>query len=122
MKVMAMSPSEIFAADFAARTSGVKSRMQQAFEQVDSIKTLIDRMVGAVRPNGGDAAEDWEFIYSVLFSIDDQGIKLRTKAALDVIDWEFPDYYDPDTTYEEDSRAWIEAFKELHSKIAEALD
>lgn len=91
-----------------------KSDLQKAIRKLRKIERLLDRLVAAACPE--DHAEfsgDWEKIYDVVFSRRPEDIKLQTHAALELAGTSFPDYYDPDSSYESDVRAWIEAFKRV---------
>lgn len=104
------------------KTSSRKSDLEKAVGKLRKIDRLLDRLTTAARPESdSEGWGDWELIFNAIFSSDPHDIKLRTHAALDLAGASFPDYYDPDTTYEADARAWIEAFKEILEKLEARL-
>lgn len=55
-----------------------------------------------------DEGLDWEVKFDLVFGTHQKNIKaLLSEAGKNL------DYYDPDTTYEEDSRAYVTALEEL---------
>ena len=42
---------------------------------------------------------------------------MESKKALEKLGKSFPNYCDPDTSYEEDARAWHRAFEEVLEEI-----
>lgn len=64
----------------------------------------------------------WKEFYNRCFGMD-QKVDLRcwsdqVHAALEIMNRRFPDYYHPDTSYEEDVQSWHEAFKELMAALS----
>ena len=99
-----------------------KNDLQRAVGRLRKIDRLLDRLVAAARPETvTEGWDDWELVYSAIFSSDPSDIKPRTDAALDLAGATFPDYCDPDTSYEADVRAWIETFKEILAKLEARL-
>ena len=110
-------------ADILADSKGPKqpkTDLQRGLGKLLKINRLLDRLVAAARPEDNpDGHDDWHQIFRAIFSSDPADIKPRALAALDLAGFRFPDYYDPDTSYEADVRAWIEAFKEVLARVEE---
>lgn len=109
-------------ADTRKQEKQPKNDLQKAVGRLRKIDRLLDRLVAAARPETDtEGWEDWQLVYSAIFSGHPSDIKPRTDAALDLVGASFPDYCDPDTTYEADVRAWIETFKEVLARLEARL-
>lgn len=64
------------------------------------IKAKVNTATGYITPDWTD--DDWEQLYHFIFSDKISGV---VSGIVPDFDW-----YDPDTTYEEDVKAWIMAF------------
>ena len=119
---MAMTVPQILA-DMRGGSKQPKSALQKALGKLRKIDRQLDDLTSVARseddPVGSD---DWDLIYGAIFSSDAADFKIRTHEALEQAGYRFPDYYDPDTTYEADSRAWIGAFKEVLERIEAAAE
>ena len=114
-------------ADILADSKAPKDRPRPDFEKglrkLRKIDRLLDRLVAAARPEDDPVGHgDWELIYDAIFSKNPADIMPKAHAALELTGYRFPDYCDPDTTYEADARAWIEAFKEVLAHIETTAD
>ena len=76
--------------------------------ELQKIDEKLDRLLDAA-----DTDSDWEQVYTHVFKV----VSRQVKPLLQQIGKRFPDYYDPDTTYEEDVRAWVEAFKKVYAEV-----
>lgn len=65
-----------------------------------TIESMVDTATGYITPEWND--DDWEHLYHFVFSDKISGV---VRSVVPDFDW-----YDPDTTYEEDVMAWIGAF------------
>lgn len=100
-----------------------KSDIERCLKKLRRIEAFIDRLMNAVRMDDvHDREHDWELIYDKIFSRDPDDIKMRTWSALAIAGLSFPDYCDPDTSCEEDARAWIDAFRHKRREIEDRRD
>lgn len=114
---MALTVADIIAESKAPKTKP-RSDFEKGLRKLRKIDLLLDRLVAAARPeNDADCWDDWQKIFDAVFSRDPADIKPRALAALELTGFHFPDYYDPDTSCQEDVRAWIEAFKEVLARV-----
>lgn len=99
-----------------------RSDFERGLRKLRKIDRLLDRLAAAARPeNDPDGYDDWKLIYEAVFSKDPADIAPKANAALALTGHRFPNYCDPDTSCQDDVRAWISAFKEILEHI-EAQD
>lgn len=121
-QIMAITVEQILAEGPDGRNSP-KSDIDRCLKKLRKIEAFLDRLMAAVRMDDvSDREHDWELIYDKIFSREPDDIKMRTQRALEIAGFSFPDYYDPDTSYEEDARAWIDAFREKRRQIEDRRD
>lgn len=84
-------------------------------EQFDKAVSALTAVCEQARAQGDEEA--WKLAYAVVFS--DQGSG-RVRAVLDALNIGF-DYYDPDTSYEEDVMAYVKALQDLHRQAQPIL-
>lgn len=94
-----------------------RTDLQRGLDRLHKIDRLLKRLVRAARPDHD--SDDWKLIYEALFTRDPEGIRPRTLAALELAGFDFPDYYDPDTSYDDDVLSWIRAFEGVLAKVEE---
>lgn len=98
-----------------------KTPLSRSLKRMRKIGRMIDRLVEAVRTDDDGREEDWQLIFNAIFSMDNPDrLTNRTRKALEVAGLSFPDYYDPDTTYQEDATAWIAAFRDKLESVERA--
>ena len=61
-----------------------------------------------------EAVSDWEVVYDVVFSDTINGAIIAMGLS--------PSYYDPDTTYEEDARAYVSALRTNADRYQAVVD
>lgn len=71
-------------------------------------KGLVRQLARELREVLDDDELDWEEKYDLIFSAHQERVKPALKEA-----YLYLEYYDPDTTYDEDSRAYVEALESL---------
>lgn len=72
---------------------------------------------------GSDPSIDyWERAYGAVFDSGPLSLIARIREELTELGLRFPDYYDPDTSYEEDVRAYAEACAEFKETILRHID
>lgn len=99
-----------------------RANLGRTVDLLGEIDRLLDELTAAARSEGHrDSWRDWELIFNAIFSDDPDDIRLRTQAALDIVGERFPEYCEPDAGYEDDVRAWIEAFKEMLAGLEKRL-
>jgi len=119
---MAMTVPQILA-EMRAPGKRPKTDFEKGLGRLRKIERLLDRLTSAARPEDDpEGSDDWTKIYGAVFSGDPRDITLRTHAALELTGYRFPSYCDPDTGYEEDVRAWIQAFKEVLERVEAAAE
>lgn len=95
-----------------------RSNFEKGLRKLRKIDRLLDRLVAAARPEDDPVGyDDWKLIYEAVFSKDPADIAPKAHAALALTGHRLPDYYDPDTSCQDDVRAWISAFKEALAGI-----
>jgi hypothetical protein len=100
---------------------GAKTPLSRSLKRMRKIGRLIDRLVEAVRTDEDGREEDWQMIFNAIFSMDNPDrLTARVHKALEIAGLSFPDYYDPDTTYQADATAWISAFREKLESVERA--
>lgn len=97
--------------DDLERQRNAETPEEAALRQLDE---LSDQVNSAVEVAG--ETEDWQPVYDLIFD-GDGCIAARAREIADEVGMSFPSYVDPDTTYREDSEAWIWAFEELRSRL-----
>jgi hypothetical protein len=90
-----------------------RMKMFTGYSKLLSIRKRIEtaeNAVGSLEETEGD----WHYqtFFNELFE-GDNCFAAEVRDVLHGMDRRFPDYYDPDTTYKEDSLAWIRALDEL---------
>ncbi len=115
---MARSVREILAQDDPSRTAADAAL---ALERMTALSGLLDDLFEAVRE---DSPDDWEMVYDAIFGVGSgydrySLIQSRAKDALSLVGRGFPDYCDPDEGYDDDARAWRNAFDEALEKVRE---
>lgn len=90
-----------------------RMKIFDAYSKLVSIRRRI-AIVEAETAELPKSEDDFQYekLYSYLFRDDDSPADEIT-AVLAGLDRQFPDYYDPDTTYKEDAEAYIEAVEKL---------
>ncbi len=92
-------------------------------KKLGGIAALVDRLLAAARTEDEvDRDQDFEAIHEAILSGKPESIAERTKEALAVGGFVFPDYVDPDASYEEDVQAWVKAFREIRSQVEARRD
>lgn len=81
--------------------------------QAERIRALV-RMAAQAQAVVDDEAMDWEAKYDFIFS-PEFSVYIRDTLGFRL------DYYDPDTSYEEDVRAYVTALREKADQQAEVL-
>ena len=93
-----------------------------AYDTIVLIRDKIETVVQEAETAGEDDEEvrffRWKSVFERVFDRGERSWTSMVKKALDEIGAEFPSYHDPDTSYEEDARAWIAAFYELADRLA----
>lgn len=92
-------------------------------DQIERTRHLCDlaaldaTLTAAAQAAGGDH-ESWEAIYYGVFggNLDQECTRLFGRLGM-----RMPDYHDPDTTYQADATAWIEAFREVVRPVLEPI-
>lgn len=79
---------------------------------MDKLKEIVDLIEQANKIYNSTA--DWEIKYDLIF---DLGIWQKIREA----GFSF-DYYDPDTSYEEDVQAYLSALNEFKEKLGNVLE
>lgn len=95
----------------------INNKVQSYVEKAQAQKELDEE----TNNNGGysyEAEKLWDLTYSLVFS---ENISRRTRALFNELNINF-DYYDPDTSYEEDVRAYADALNEKVSSIKTLID
>lgn len=77
---------------------------------VKDVFAVVDRIVA-------NDALSWQLKYALVF---DGGVKARLDAALTAAGIDVS-YYDPDTSYEEDVRAYVEAMRRIVEQLPEEV-
>jgi len=79
------------------------------------LKTLAYRLQDvADLQSAGEETGDWEFAYDAVFS---ERVSRRIRSLMAALGLEFDAYYDPDTSYEEDVRAYADACASLKVRV-----
>ena len=87
-------------------------------KRLRSVATLVDRLLAAVRTGDEvDEDNDYEAIHEAIFMAKPESIADRTREALALGGFVFPDYVDPNASYEADVRAWVEAFRRIRQEV-----
>lgn len=97
--------------DDLERQRNAETPEEAALRQLDE---LSDQVNSAVEAAG--ETEDWQPVYDLIFD-GDECLAVRSRLIAEEVGMNFPSYVDPDTTYREDSEAWIWAFEELRSRL-----
>lgn len=89
------------------------SGLDPVFEKEYKLIRLAEKAERIVKLADLDADPDWEIVYDLIF----------TKIAPEVRELGFSlEYYDPDTSYEEDARAYVQALVAKADKFKLYLD
>ncbi|MNR71327.1 hypothetical protein D3C71_19420 [compost metagenome] len=98
----------------ASRASGPKG--SGGFAELTALADRLQAVVDIAAKQ--DTEKAWAVAYSMVFS--PRGSH-RAYELMEELNLEFAAYYDPDTTYEADSRAFVEALRALKERVAPFL-
>ena len=88
----------------------------EGFAELTALADRLQSVVNIAAEQGTESA--WAVAYSMVFS--PRGSQ-RAYELMEELNLEFAGYYDPDTTYEADSRAFVEALQALKERVAPFL-
>ncbi|WP_327210976.1 hypothetical protein [Rhizobium leguminosarum] len=117
---------------YEAAASGATLAEEKAALDLDGYRRLVgmratieaaveDAYAAARMAPGDDGDHHWRQVYDLLFDRDGDRLARQVYFLLSQMEREFPDYYDPDTTYQEDAQAWISAFDGMLEELSEEL-
>jgi hypothetical protein len=101
--------------DDLERQRNAETPEEAALRQLDEV---ADQVNSAVEVAG--ETEDWQPVYDLIFD-GDGCLAERAREIADDLGMSFPAYVDPDTTYREDSEAWIWALGKFRSRLVDDI-
>lgn len=91
-----------------------ESAFDSGYRTLVLVQAEMDEHFSRLRSTGPDEDDtSWKEFYDRCFGDDPRCWIDRVRSALRTMDREFPAYYNPDTTYQEDAMAWYTALNEM---------
>jgi hypothetical protein len=82
----------------------------------------VNRQVEIAEEGGDEDIDYWRRAYDAVFFSGELSLITRIGSELKKLDMRFPDYCDPDTTYEEDVRAYAVACISCRETVQRHID